>query len=88
MPRRQQDDTDQPFFITEEIAEEMKAQGYTFDPPAHVSTVRLHTILAGLSDEELARWPELMTAEEWKKRKVRVAEAGRPSSVNEAPDVP
>ena len=34
----------------------MIAAGYVFEPPAHVSTVRLHEILAGLSDAELAAW--------------------------------
>ncbi|WP_245785302.1 hypothetical protein [Paracidovorax wautersii] len=88
MTHRQQNDSDQPLFITEEIQAEMEAQGYTFDPPAHVSTIRLHTILAGLSDEELARWPELLTAQEWAKRRLRAAGDGRPSSINETLDAP
>lgn len=88
MTRRQQGDSNQPFFITEEIEAEMKAQGYTFDPPVHVSTIRLHTILAGLSDEELARWPELLTAQEWAKRRLRATGEERPSSVNETLDAP
>ncbi len=44
---------DEPFFITEAIEAEMIAAGYVFEPPAHVSTVRLHEILVGLSDAEL-----------------------------------
>ena len=47
---------DEPFFITEEIEAETIAAGYVFEPPAHVSTVRLHEILAGLSDAELGAW--------------------------------
>lgn len=29
---------EEPFFITEEIEAEMKATGYVFEPPTHVST--------------------------------------------------
>ena len=29
---------DEPLFITDEIEAEMKAAGYAFGPPAHVST--------------------------------------------------
>lgn len=88
MTHRQQDDSNQPFFITEEIKAEMEAEGYTFDPPAHVSTMRLHTILAGLSNEELAKWPESLTAQEWAKRRLRAGGEGCPSSVNETQDAP
>ncbi|WKU20897.1 hypothetical protein [Advenella alkanexedens] len=35
-----------PFFITEEIEADMIAAGYVFEPPKHVSTVRLTDILA------------------------------------------
>lgn len=28
----------EPFFITEEIAEQMKAASYVFEPPSHVTT--------------------------------------------------
>ena len=33
--------SDEPFFITEEIEAEMKLEGYVFEPPTHVSTMRL-----------------------------------------------
>lgn len=32
------DNLPEPFFITEEIAEQMKAAGYIFEPPSHVTT--------------------------------------------------
>ena len=35
------DKHEEPFFITEEIEAEMKASGYVFEPPSHVSTVQL-----------------------------------------------
>lgn len=38
------------------------------EPPAHVSTVRLHEILAGLSDAELAAWPAQLAARENERR--------------------
>lgn len=36
----------EPYFITEEIATEMKIAGYVFEPPAHVSALRLRDVLA------------------------------------------
>lgn len=39
------------------------------EPPTHVSTVRLHDILAGLSDAELAAWPAQLAAEETERRR-------------------
>ena len=62
---------DEPFFITEEIEAEMVAADYVFEPPAHVSTVRLHAILAELSDAELAAWPAHLAAEETERRRVK-----------------
>jgi len=35
-----------PYFITEEIATELKTAGYVFEPPAHVSALRLRDVLA------------------------------------------
>lgn len=32
------DNLPEPFFITEEVAEQMKAAGYIFEPPSHVTT--------------------------------------------------
>ncbi len=36
----------EPYFITEEIATEMKTAGYVFEQPAHVSALRLRDVLA------------------------------------------
>jgi len=41
------------------------------EPPAHISTVRLHEVLAGLSDAELAIWPARLTAEEIERRRIK-----------------
>lgn len=59
---------DEPFFITDEIEAEMKAAGYEFEPPAHVSTQLLCQVVAALSDSELATWPSLLTEQEVKRR--------------------
>ena len=58
----------EPLFITEEIEAEMKANGYVFEPPAHVSTLRLRDVLAGLSDDQLAVLPGEMAEEEIERR--------------------
>lgn len=57
---------------------ERQKEGPTFlddqgpmEPPAHVSTVRLHDILAGLSDADLAAWPVRLAAEEAERRRVK-----------------
>jgi len=53
-------DHEEPFFLTEEIEAEMIAAGYAdyvFEPPSHVSTVRLKKILAAPSDVEVAALP-------------------------------
>lgn len=63
-----QDEQVEPFFITEEIEAEMLTRGYTFGPPNHARTISLPEILAGLSDDELARWPEDLTEDERKNR--------------------
>lgn len=46
---------DEPLFITDEIEAEMKAAGYAFKPPAHISTQRMHHGVAALSDNGLGR---------------------------------
>lgn len=48
------DSTNEPFFITEEVAAEMVAAGYEFEPPPIACTVRLRDVLEGMSDAELA----------------------------------
>lgn len=58
----------EPFFITEEIEAEMRAAGHVFEPPAHVSTLRLRDVLATLSDDDLAAWPSEVTKEEIERR--------------------
>ncbi|MDY0271129.1 MAG: hypothetical protein RBR37_01270 [Advenella sp.] len=60
-----------PFFITEEIEADMIAAGYVFEPPKHVSTVRLTDILARLTDEELAEWPSELAQKEINRRNAR-----------------
>ena len=49
-----QSDQEELFFITEEIAAEMIAAGYEFEPPPTACTVRLRDVLEGMSDGELA----------------------------------
>lgn len=58
----------EPFFITEEIEAEMVATGYVFEPPTHVSTLRLRDVLARLSDDDLAAWPSEVAKEEVERR--------------------
>ncbi|WP_350353857.1 recombinase family protein [Pseudomonas aeruginosa] len=41
------------------------------EPPTHVSTVRLHDILAGLSDAELAAWPAQLGSPQKTENKAR-----------------
>lgn len=48
-----QDNTSEPFFITEEVAAEMIASGYEFEPPPIACTVRLRDVLEGMSDAQL-----------------------------------
>lgn len=62
----------EPFFITEEIATEMVATGYVFEPPAHGSTLRLRDVLATFSDDELVAWPGEVAKEEIKRRQHRL----------------
>jgi len=51
------DNTSEPFFITEEVAAEMIASGYEFEPPPIACTVRLRDVLEGMSDAELVLQP-------------------------------
>ena len=48
-----QSDQDEPFFITEEIAAEMIAGGYEFEPPPIPCTIRLRDVLERMTDAEL-----------------------------------
>lgn len=68
MTQMNQGDQIEPFFITEEVEAEMEAKGYTFEPPNHARTTSLPEILAGLPDEELARWRDGLVDQEREKR--------------------
>lgn len=61
-------DQDEPFFITEEVAAEMVAVGYEFEPPPIACTLRLGDVLEGMSDAELASQPGEIADEERKHR--------------------
>lgn len=58
----------EPFFITEEIAAEMIASGYEFEPPPIACKVRLSDVLEGMSDAELALQPGEIAEQERKHR--------------------
>lgn len=59
----------EPFFITEAIAEQMKAAGYIFEPPSHVSTTNARELFGLRPGETVAealarqQMPKLSTAE-------------------------
>ena len=59
----------EPLFITEEVEADMRATGYVFEPPKHVSTLRLRELVARLSDTDLALWPSKLAEKEYKRRK-------------------
>jgi len=59
----------EPFFITEEVEATMLAAGYVFEPPKHVSTLRLSDVLASRSDTDLALWPSKLVDQEYARRK-------------------
>ncbi|GID03352.1 hypothetical protein TMM008_05540 [Pseudomonas sp. 008] len=44
----------EPFFITEEVAAEMAAGGYEFEPPPIPCAIRLRDLLERMTDAELA----------------------------------
>lgn len=48
---------DAPFFITEDVAVEMIAHGYEFEPPGISCTIRLRDVLERMTDVELALQP-------------------------------
>ena len=52
-----QDDQTEPCFITEEVAAEMFAGGYEFEPPPVPCTVRLRDVLERMTDAELGLQP-------------------------------
>ncbi|HCU0648370.1 TPA: hypothetical protein ACQROA_003551 [Pseudomonas aeruginosa] len=63
------DNTSEPFFITEEVAAEMIASGYEFEPPPIACTVHLHDVLVGMSDAELALPPGEIADQERERRR-------------------
>lgn len=48
------DNLPEPFFITEEIAEQMKAAGYIFEPPSHVTTTNARELFGLRPGETVA----------------------------------
>lgn len=63
-----QHDENEPFFLTEEVAAEMIATGYEFEPPPIVCTGRLRDVLERMSDAELALQPGEIADQERKRR--------------------
>ena len=63
-----QSDQEEPFFITEEIAAEMIAAGYEFEPPPIPCTIRLR--------DELALQPGEIADQERERRRVRALTPG------------
>ncbi len=63
-----QDDRTELFFITEEIAAEMIAGGYEFEPPPIPCTIRLRDVLERMTDTELALQPGEVAEQERKRR--------------------
>ena len=68
--------TSEPFFITEEVAAEMLASGYEFEPPPIACTVRLRDVLGGMSGAELALQPGEIADEERERRQNKSFPAG------------
>lgn len=54
MPSAPRTDHLEPFFITEEIEAEMRATGYIFEPPAHVSTTNARELFGVQEGETVA----------------------------------
>lgn len=64
----------EPFFITPEIAAEMAADGYEFEPPLIPCTIRLHDVLEGMNDTELALQPDKIADQE-RARRLRMSKS-------------
>ena len=67
---------EEPFFITEEVAVAMIANGYVFEPRYIACTVRLRDVLKGMSDEELALQPGDIADQEREHRQSKLFSAG------------
>lgn len=66
----------EPFFITEEVAAEMTASDYEFEPPPIACTGRLRDVLERMSDTELALQPGEIADQERKRRQNKPFSAG------------
>ncbi|NMG05069.1 hypothetical protein [Azoarcus taiwanensis] len=66
----------EPFFITEEVAAEMIAAGYEFEPPPIACTVRLRDVLKRMSDAELTLQPGEIADQERERRQSKPFSAG------------
>jgi hypothetical protein len=64
------DNTSKLFFITEEVAAEMIANDYEFEPPRIACTVRLRDVLEGTSDAELELQPGEIADQERERRRL------------------
>jgi hypothetical protein len=71
-----QSNQEEPFFITEEIAAEMIAADYEFEPPPIPCTIRLRDVLARMTDDELALQPGQIADQERERRRVRALTPG------------
>ncbi|MEG0052565.1 MAG: hypothetical protein RR715_04820 [Comamonas sp.] len=69
MTKPHQDDRAEPFFITEEVAAEMIAAGYEFEPPPIACTIRMRDVLERMSDAELALQPVEIADQERERRR-------------------
>tara|TARA_R110001606_G_C15397001_1_gene652341 strand:+ start:103 stop:330 length:228 start_codon:yes stop_codon:yes gene_type:complete len=58
----------EPFFISEEIEAKLTATGYEFEPPHIPCTARLHEVLEGMTDVELALQPGEIADQERERR--------------------
>ena len=65
----------EPFFITEEVADEMIAGGYEFEPPRIPCTIRLGDILERMPAAELALQPG--ETAEWERKRRQNKQSSR-----------
>jgi hypothetical protein len=68
MTKPHQDDQAKPFFITEEVAAEMIAGCYEFEPPPIACATRLRDVLERMTDAELALQPGEIADQERERR--------------------
>lgn len=58
-----------PFFLVEEVAAEMVAGGYGFEPPPILMTIRLRDVLKRMSNAEPALRPDGFADQERERRR-------------------